>query len=572
MRFVVRHAASLYWMLALIVLSAMLFMFGQEVLSVRRNFQERLLVSIADSMVLLLPYWWLPRRWRGLVLVPLWLMAAFYAGNLLYFRFWGRLLPFMLVTQAGNANGVLVDSAIGVLRASDVVYVLLPTMITLLWCLRPVRKAVMNGKFRLWQRLDASMIAAALFFGAMYVGARQFCSYCNIKDLGVAETFRKYNELSSRPDAYFQSDTRAYFTFNGQTKYLLYQTGTLLSDGHVDLSKDQCAGFAAYCASADPQETALAENRGKNFIFIIVESLNADIVDRRINGREITPNLNALARSPRSVTCLRVRPQIGEGNSADGQLMYNVGLLPTSVYVASADYVPGLYNLKTMAGLLPDSPDRAAIFADPGNGWNKREAYRNYGYDSIFNSDSIRAHTPEGMSRDGAMFRYALERIDSMGRPFHLQLLTIQMHSPYNERVLNFTDYTGLGLTLPQRRYINCTADFDRQLGAFIRGLKDRGVWDNTILVVASDHNAPDAVRADGEPADIVFIAANAGRGERIEEEVHQVDVFPTVLDIMGIEGGWRGVGRSMLGPRRGESDARQAGVSDSLLRSDYFK
>ena len=90
MRFVVRHAASLYWMLALIVLSAMLFMFGQEVLSVRRNFQERLLVSIADSMVLLLPYWWLPRRWRGLVLVPLWLMAAFYAGNLLYFRFWGR--------------------------------------------------------------------------------------------------------------------------------------------------------------------------------------------------------------------------------------------------------------------------------------------------------------------------------------------------------------------------------------------------------------------------------------------------------------------------------------------------
>ena len=94
---------------------------------------------------------------------------------------------------------------------------------------------------------------------------------------------------------------------------------------------------------------------------------------------------------------------------------------------------------------------------------------------------------------------------------------------------------------------------------------------DNTMVVIASDHNAPGTTKPDGSPADIVFIAANAGRTLHIDEPVHQVDVFPTILDLMGVQSAWRGVGHSMLGPQRGESDPRQATVSDSLLRSDYF-
>ncbi|MDE6271167.1 MAG: sulfatase-like hydrolase/transferase, partial [Muribaculaceae bacterium] len=207
---------------------------------------------------------------------------------------------------------------------------------------------------------------------------------------------------------------------------------------------------------------------------------------------------------------------------------------------------------------------------------NKMLAYRNYGYDRIYNSDSIAAHTPEGMSRDGAMFRYALELIDSIGEPVHMQLLTIQMHAPFNEPVRNFTNYAGMGLSRDERRYINCTADFDRGLGYFVKGLQDRGMWENTVLVIASDHNRPGSKTADGRDADIVFIAANAcerGQGIHVDDEVHQIDVFPTVLDIMGAPAGtWRGVGHSMVGPRRGQSHPRQHSASDSLLRSDFFK
>lgn len=564
-----RHAATLLWLFASVLLATELAVFRAEVCGGGSR-AMCMAIGAAETIVLLAPYWWLPRRWRALVLVPVWFMTVFYVVNILNFRFWGRLMPFMLATQAGNANGVLVHSALDVVRWGDMLYVAVPVVLTAMLCVRRVRRAVAAERYKLHTRLDATMLAAVTFLCGQYLTT---VSAVPIKDKSVRAVARYKAAVAQREDAYLNTETLTHFLLFGQNIYCLYQFSTILSDGRVDLTQEQADELARFCAVLDPQAACMEENRGKNLILIIVESLDADIIGRKLNGREITPNLNALAHSRSSVSCLRVRPQIGEGNSSDGQLMYNTGLLPTSRYVGGADYVPALEHLPALSRQLPDSVRRVAVFADPGNGWNKMLAYRSYGYDRIYNSDSIRAHTPEGMSRDGAMFRYALQLVDSIGEPLHMQLLSIQMHAPYSEPVRNFTNYAGLGLTKNERRYINCTADFDRGLGYFVQGLKDRGMWDNTVLVIASDHNRPGSKRADGEDADIVFIAANAGRGESIDCDVNQVDVFPTILDIMGAPAdAWRGVGRSMLGPGRGTSHPRQFNASDSLLRSDYFQ
>ena len=561
-----RHGATLYLLLIVLLVAVELFFFYHEV-SPQTSRRIWVAVALIDTIVLVTPYWWLPRRWRWAVLVLVWILSVFYVGNLVYMRFWGRLMPLTLLNQAGNTNDVLVDSILGMLRPSDMLYLVVPVVVTLIWCMRPLRGIVKAQSYSVRERIIATVFVIVVFFVGQYIMSKD-------KTTTFMRQTSAYEILVRKVDAFRHPspDTKSYFCTFGQNIYLLYQLGSLPASSAIELSASEKEGLMDYCALADLQKNMIAENIGKNLIFIIVESLNADMVNFRINGREVTPYLNALAQSPQSITSLHVRPQIVGGNSADGQLMYNIGLLPTRIYVGGSDFVPYLDHLPGLGYIFGNKMDCAAVFADPGDGWNKMKAYKKYGYDRIYNSDSIRAHTPAGMSRDGAMFQYALERVDSMARPFHLQLLTIQMHGPCNEPVKDFTNYTGTGLYRSEQLYINCTADFDRHLGEFIRGLKKRGVWENTVLVIASDHCVPNSVRADGEPADIVFIAANAGRGERIEQEVHQVDVFPTVLDIMGVEGGWRGVGRSMLGPRRGESDARQAGVSDSLLRSDYFK
>ncbi len=128
---------------------------------------------------------------------------------------------------------------------------------------------------------------------------------------------------------------------------------------------------------------------------------------------------------------------------------------------------------------------------------------------------------------------------------------------------------------------------FDSALGSFIADLKHSGMYDNTVLVLASDHDLDVGKRkSDGR---ITFVAANTGRTERIDRPVGQIDIFPTVVEIMDLEG-WRGLGMSMLdsrncssvladGSKRGASDAdidslKQTiwPVSDLIVRSDYFR
>jgi arylsulfatase A-like enzyme len=97
--------------------------------------------------------------------------------------------------------------------------------------------------------------------------------------------------------------------------------------------------------------------------------------------------------------------------------------------------------------------------------------------------------------------------------------------------------------------YFGLVAEVDRQLGRLFDALRAAGVWDDTLVVVTSDHgemlgdhylfgkrgyfdqafHIPLIVR-DPRPA------ADAGRGGAVERFTEAVDVMPTVLDWLGLE------------------------------------
>jgi arylsulfatase A-like enzyme len=168
------------------------------------------------------------------------------------------------------------------------------------------------------------------------------------------------------------------------------------------------------------------------------------------------------------------------------------------------------------------------------------------------------------------------------GRPCFLFLWTMDTHTPYSPPpdFRHFLDpsYSGHvdGSELSVRRarkpadvqrlidlYDGEVAYADNCLGEFMRRLKDAGMYDNAMLVVASDHG-----EAFGEHGDFVHghlpfeevarvplllkLPGNRLAGRRVVQLASLVDIMPTVLDYLGIEAGtgeqpvWRG--RS-LGP-----------------------
>lgn len=153
------------------------------------------------------------------------------------------------------------------------------------------------------------------------------------------------------------------------------------------------------------------------------------------------------------------------------------------------------------------------------------------------------------------MFNFASKKLPKLKQPFFAQLVTLNMHQPYNRLkvpptwISDSEEYTE-----NVRNYLEAVHFFDAQLGNFIDSLKKNGLYDNSVIVIASDHNNLDANALDGrektEFSDmyIPMFILNADTTLHYENVMGQVDVFPTILDVMGVQDYcWRGVGNSIL-------------------------
>lgn len=77
-----------------------------------------------------------------------------------------------------------------------------------------------------------------------------------------------------------------------------------------------------------------------NVIFIHMESIQNFLIDLKVNGVEITPNINKLSKE--GMYFSKFYPQISIGTSSDSEFTLSTGLLPNSLGTVFVNY----YNRK----------------------------------------------------------------------------------------------------------------------------------------------------------------------------------------------------------------------------------
>jgi phosphoglycerol transferase MdoB-like AlkP superfamily enzyme len=387
------------------------------------------------------------------------------------------------------------------------------------------------------------------------------------------------------------------YTSKGLNYHIWSSIYYLLADPYIELTSEETQQINSYIAGRTNDVASIAENHGKNLILIIVESLNAQCIGRKIQGHDVTPTLSGLIAAEGTFSTVNMLPQVHDGRSSDGQALYNIGLLPISSGSTTCIYKSNAYpSLLHILGYQSS----ISITADANNVWNHREAYEAYGYRQICEDDVLRAAglDQEAIGEDLAVMKFAAQTLPKMQQPFMAQIVTLSMHSPCYETNLFdspkwLTDAKDLGNL--EHRYLMTLHYFDRALGEFIASLKASGIYDNSVIVIASDHDQPleDYVLpsevAVKDP--IAFIACNVGLTRQVDGVVGQVDAFPTILDLMGCSASsWRGLGASMVShPARGAVDFHgnvhgkvrsEAAVdsmrlewtlSDRIVRSGFF-
>jgi arylsulfatase A-like enzyme len=340
------------------------------------------------------------------------------------------------------------------------------------------------------------------------------------------------------------------------------------------------AARQAIVAVAEPRLRRPAEQRPANVLVYLIDTLRADHVSAYGYSRPTTPAIDALARD--GVLFARAYSQAPWTRPSVATLFS--GLLYS---FHGAGKTTGLApELTTLTEHLRDGGLLSAAFVT-----NAQIHGRGLNFEQGF-TDFFAVEETLGASRASQVNQLVLPWLEHHHRqPFFLYVHTIDPHSkydppphtagrfrkPYNgkltpaettSRMLRDLQLDEADVQFLIDLYDEEILANDRAFGRLVQALKEHGVYEDTLIVVLSDHG--EEFRDHGRfghggrlweellhvPLVIKLPGSDRPRGVRVEERVRILDVFPTVAAALGrplAEGRVQGLDLTPLWARPGE-------------------
>ena len=226
----------------------------------------------------------------------------------------------------------------------------------------------------------------------------------------------------------------------------------------------------------------------KNLIMIQVEALQQFVINKKVNGQEITPNLNKWI--DKSLYFDNYFYQVGAGNTSDAEFMSNNSLYPAPS--GAAYYLYTGNTLNSLPKLMSENGYHTAAFHGYTDSfWNRNIMYKTEGFNEFYGEQSFNVDEKVGMGlSDESFFNQSLEKIKSFKEPFYSFMVTLSSHYPYDD-IEGYGKFdTGEYNNTLLGNYLTAIHYVDKQLGGFLDNLEKKGLMDNSIIVLYGDHNA----------------------------------------------------------------------------------
>ena len=501
---------------------------------VGRLLQERhiAIISIANALLLLSPYWLLRRRWRWLVWIPLTLLTVWCLMQMCYCRAYDDLMPWRSLLMTDNVNPTLAASTVSLLRWQDLL-VVVPFLALIVVCLLGKRELGNDKRLKPFlYTLLAVLVTSAVGY------------------LDGTENYEKR--------FFYKFSNRDYYAYNGLLPYCAFTLHQAVANDYA-VTDEERTEVQRFLAEKHPpyNDNQFCAVGGRNLVLFSVESLHTWHIGMEVDGREVTPTLNRLVKGEGVIYAPHVLFQTSHGHSSDAHFIYNTGLAPLLDGVVAVDW--GDCKYPTLAAAL-DGYDCREIICTPGVNWNQNVTARTYGFDTLYTRDDLTAAGSlmrHNNIDDAALTDFAASLLPSLKQPFFLEMVTMTMHVPYtNGKSRPSWIIASDTLNAEARDYLNCVNLTDSCIGAFIDDLHRNGMGENTVVAIVSDHTQiylnRIMGRTDYEWTDdewgIPLIIAGCDTTLRYDPVIGQIDVFPTLLDVMGANAyPWKGLGYSIL-------------------------
>lgn len=322
-------------------------------------------------------------------------------------------------------------------------------------------------------------------------------------------------------------------------------------------------------ASQQYADSLTCQREGRrNLVIILCESLESWPIEATVEGVELTPYLNSLIADSTTFYAPNVVTQAANGRSIDGQLLILAGMLPMRNTVYAYEAADNRFH--TLPEAIKSHGGRSYILTcDKPHVWNQSRVARAFSVDTLIHDTSWDNNEPVGTARrlsDGGFMAQSVEKLRRgeiwpVGEQAFVMWVTYSGHNPFRlPEKLRRVEFKG---DYPEiiKNYMTTANYTDHSLLTLIEYLKTRDDWAETMVVITGDHEglAGDrkaAVRNKwarefvdpGQHTPLIIL--NSPVGGRYDGQMGQVDIYSTLLDLMGLEGfKWRGMGQSVIDP-----------------------
>ncbi|MDY5634930.1 MAG: LTA synthase family protein [Streptococcus orisratti] len=498
-------------------------------------------------------------------------------SNAIYYREFSDFITVSAMLASTKVSAGLGDSALNLLRAWDILFILDYLILFIYLISKKVKK---SRKPRLI-KMDKRPFNKRASFAITALSALLFSI-----NLFLAEVDRP--ELLTRgfSNTYVVRalGLPAFTVYSGNQTYQAQKERN-------QATADELTGVKSYVTDhyAAPNTNYYGIAKGKNVIVIHLESFQQFLIDYQleVDGKkyEVTPFINSLYHSNSTLAFSNFFHQVKAGKTSDAETLMENSLFGLNSGSFMVNYGGENTQFATPTILGQTAGYTSAVFhGNVGSFWNRNNTYKQWGYNYFFDSSYFSEQTSSNSFQYGLndkhMFADSIKYLEHMQQPFYTKFITVSNHYPYTS-LKGEADEEGFPLAKTDDETINgyfATANYlDASLKSFFDYLKASGLYDNSIIVLYGDHygisNSRNTSLAKllGKDSETWTEYDNAML-QRVPYMIHipgytgggihdtfggEVDALPTLLHILGVDTSkYVQLGQDLLSPENTQTVA----------------
>lgn len=451
--------------------------------------------------------------------------SVFAYMNLLHYRGLDTYFPFYMLKETQQLNG-LSDSIIGLMHWYDCLYLWPSIFVVALYVVKDRVLMEFNWSRHIIYTSITLIIALlpvlylnkirGLEFGNWHSGV-----YFSVK-LSPSLVYKKFGLF---PIISYQISSE------GTQNVSLSDEDRLIISNHIDTLLLKNKENIQTCSSK------------QNVVIMLMESFNTNCINP-----QYMPTVYELCHEQTSLFYPKTKQLTHGAMSIGGQLMIMSGLhglintpfcssYPLNVYPSIAREVEEQY----------DSTYSYTVVSSDKYYWRQNEVSRSLGFDHVFDKDDgMTLRGSNGWADDSEVFSLASSVLPNDSIPFCCLIVPSNMHAPYSRNNIISCDVTFENIEdVEAYEYFRRAHYLDEQVRDFINVLKQKGLYESTLIVITSDHQVPEKYcnsslkSALSEYIPVIFANTGIDRDDLVLRNSEIVfchsQVYPTILQLMGI-------------------------------------